>query len=187
MVADCAVLNKPKVKNMKKSIHISYHKTEIGELIIGSFEEKICLVGFCCHKKRTAVYNRIKKRLNADFEQKEDKIIKETKVQIDEYLQGDRKEFNVPVLLLGTDFQKQVWNELKNVAYGKTASYLDIAKRINNPKAVRAAASANGANAISLIIPCHRIIESNGGLGGYGGGLTAKKRLLKMEVMNSKQ
>ena len=83
--------------------------------------------------------------------------------------------------MVGTDFQRQVWKELMNVKYGETASYLDLAKRIENEKAVRAVASANGANAVGLIIPCHRIIESNGGLGGYGGGLPVKKRLLKIE------
>ncbi len=83
--------------------------------------------------------------------------------------------------MVGTDFQRQVWKELMNVKYGKTASYLDLAKRIGNEKAVRAVASANGANSIGLIIPCHRIIESNGGLGGYGWGLPVKKRLLKIE------
>ncbi len=166
---------------MQKNIHISYYKTKIGELILGSFEEKLCLLDFRYRKMRTTVDNRIKKYLNAEFIEQEDNIIHETKKQIDEYLQGQRKKFTIPLLLVGTDFQKQVWNELVNIAYGETASYLDIAKRINNPKAVRAVASANGANAIGLIIPCHRVIETNGGLGGYGGGLSVKKRLLHLE------
>ncbi len=166
---------------MQKNIHISYYKTKIGELILGSFEGKLCLLDFRYRKMRTTVDNRIKKYLNAEFIEQEDNIIRETKKQINEYLQGKRKKFTIPLLLVGTDFQKQVWNELVNIAYGETASYLDIAKRINNPKAVRAVASANGANAIGLIIPCHRVIETNGGLGGYGGGLSVKKRLLNLE------
>lgn len=171
---------------MKNNIHISYYKTKIGELILGSFDGKICILDFRYRRMRTTVNNRIKKHLNANFIEHEDEVILETKKQIDEYLQGQRKEFNIPILLLGTEFQKQVWNEVLNVAYGETASYLDIAKRINNPKAIRATASANGANAIALIIPCHRIIETNGELGGYGGGLPVKKRLLNLEIENTK-
>ncbi len=170
---------------MSTTINTFYYKTKIGELIIGSYDNKLCLLDFRYRKMRTSVDNRIKKYLETDFSLKEDEIIKETKKQIDEYLGGERQEFTLPLLLLGTEFQKSVWNELINVKYGETASYLDIAKRINNPKAVRAVASANGANAIALIVPCHRIIETSGELGGYGGGLPVKKRLLKLESQMS--
>ncbi len=169
---------------MKEKIKIAYYKTKIGELVIGSYNNKLCLLDFRYRKMRTTVDNRIKKYLKTNFIEQEDEITTKTKKQIDEYLEGNRKEFDIPLLLLGTDFQKQVWNELLNIKYGETASYLDISKRINNPKAVRAVASANGANAIALIVPCHRIIESNGGIGGYGGGLPVKKRLLKLEFEN---
>ncbi len=168
-----------------KNIHIQYHKTKIGDLILGSFEGKICILDFAYRKMRNTVDNRIKKGLNADFIEECDDIITETIKQINEYLQGKRKEFNIPILMVGSDFQKQVWSELLNITYGKTASYLDLAKNINNPKAVRAVASSNGANSIALIIPCHRIIETNGGLGGYGGGINVKKRLLNLEMKNS--
>ena len=104
-----------------------------------------------------------------------------TREQLDEYLNGDRKEFDIPLLIVGTDFQKNVWNALMKVPYGVTSTYLHLAKDINNEKAVRAVASANGANSIGLIIPCHRIIGSDGELVGYGGGLPVKKRLLKLE------
>ncbi len=166
-------------------IKITYHKTPIGELILGSYNEKLCLLDFRYRKMRQRVDNRIKKYLKADFVEQEDATITATKKQIDEYLQVKRKNFDLPILLVGTDFQKQVWQELMNVNYGKTASYLHIAKRINNPKAVRAVASANGANAIALIVPCHRIIESNGRLGGYGGGLYVKQKLLNIEFENT--
>lgn len=107
------------------------------------------------------------------------------RVQLDEYLNGDRISFDIPVLMVGTDFQKRVWEALMKIPYGKTASYLYIAKFINKEKAVRAVAGANGANSISLIIPCHRIIGSKGELVGYGGGVPVKKRLLKLEQNNS--
>ncbi len=165
-----------------KKINVSYCKTKIGELIIASYDNKLCILDFRYRKMRNSVDNRIKKYLDCDFVEKEDDIIIETKKQVDEYLLGKRKEFDIPLLLLGTEFQKQVWNALLEVKYGETASYLDIANKIDNTKAVRAVASANGANSIALIVPCHRIIESNGGLGGYGGGLDVKKRLLNLEL-----
>ena len=134
---------------------------------------------------RATVDNRIKKGLRADFVEKNDDVLSKARVQLDEYLNGDRTSFDIPVLMVGTDFQKSVWEALMKIPYGKTASYLDIAKFINKEKAVRAVASANGANSISLIIPCHRIIGSNGELVGYGGGVPVKKRLLKLEQNNS--
>ncbi len=164
-----------------KNIHISYYKTKIGELIIGSFERKLCILDFRYRKKRMRVDNRVKRLLNAEFIEFEDEIISQAKSQIDEYLKGERRSFDIPIVLVGTDFQQQVWNELLKIPYGKTASYLDIAKGIHHPKAVRAVASANGANAIAFLVPCHRVISSDGSLGGYGGGVAVKKRLLEME------
>ncbi len=169
---------------MNENINVTYYKTKIGELILGSYNKQLCILDFRYRKMRATVDKRIKNYLQCDFLEKEDETLIETKKQIDEYLQADRKEFEIPFLLLGSDFQKQVWNELLKVSYGETASYLDIAKRINNTRAIRAVASANGANAIALIVPCHRIISSNGDLGGYGGGLAVKKRLLKLELEN---
>ncbi|MEN8209704.1 MAG: methylated-DNA--[protein]-cysteine S-methyltransferase [Candidatus Fermentibacteria bacterium] len=162
-------------------INIQYYKTEIGELILGTFDGSLCLLDFRYRKMRTIVDNRIRKGLRAEFAEQDDEVLKNTEEQIDEYLNGDRKEFDIPLLTVGTDFQKSVWNTLMKVPYGSTSTYLQLAKNINNEKAVRAVASANGANSIGLIIPCHRIIGSNGELVGYGGGLPVKKRLLKLE------
>jgi len=167
-------------------IEIQYYKTKIGELILGSFEDKLCLLDFRYRIMRNTVDKRIKGGLNADFIEQDNSVLKETRDQIDEYLIGNRKEFSIQLLMVGSDFQKQVWHELMNVKYGETASYLDLAKKIENEKAVRAVASANGANSIGLIIPCHRIIGSDGKLVGYGGGLAVKKRLLNLEEENTK-
>ncbi len=166
-------------------INIQYFKTRIGELILGSFEEKLCLLDFRYRRMRAVVDKRIKKGLEAEFVEQSNDILTEAKVQIDEYLDGDRISFEIPVLMVGTEFQKDVWKTLRQVPYGKTSTYLDIAKSINNEKAVRAVASANGANSISLIIPCHRVIGSDGELVGYGGGLSVKKLLLKLEQNNN--
>ena len=130
---------------------------------------------------RKAVDHRIKKGLNADFIEKDSNIIQKTRIELDEYIQGNRREFDVPIQMVGSDFQKSVWTTLLKVPYGTTSTYLQLAKVINNKKAVRAVAGANGANAIAIIIPCHRIIGSNGELVGYAGGLTIKKRLLTLE------
>lgn len=162
-------------------INIQYYKTKIGELILGSFEGKLCLLDFRYRKMRKTVDDRIKKGLNAIFFVHDDEILKKTREQLDEYLNGYRKEFDIPLLMVGTDFQKSVWVALMKVPYGTTTTYLQLAKNINNEKAVRAVAGANGANSIGLIIPCHRIIGSDGELVGYGGGLPVKKRLLKLE------
>ena len=162
-------------------ICIQYHKTKIGELILGSFEDKLCLLDFNCRKMRNAVDDRIKKGLNADFIEEDSEIIEKTRTELDEYFKENRREFDVPIRMVGTDFQKSVWNALLKVAYGTTSTYLQLAKDINNGKAVRAVAGANGANAIAIIIPCHRIIGSSGELVGYAGGLPTKKRLLTLE------
>ena len=162
-------------------ICIQYHKTKIGELILGSFEDKLCLLDFNYRKMRNAVDDRIKKGLNADFIEEDSEIIEKTRTELDEYFKENRREFDVPIRMVGTDFQKSVWNALLKVAYGTTSTYLQLAKGINNGKAVRAVAGANGANAIAIIIPCHRIIGSSGELVGYAGGLPTKKRLLTLE------
>ena len=167
-------------------LEIQYHKTKIGELVLGSYDSKLCLLDFRYRKMRFAVDNRLQKTLNAKFVVQDNKILKETRKQITEYLRAERKTFDLPILSVGSDFQKQVWEALLKINYGETASYLDIAKYIGNEKAVRAVASANGANAIAVIIPCHRIIGSDGELVGYGGGLPIKKRLLNLEEKHSK-
>ena len=166
---------------MSNTIHIQYYKTKIGELILGSFEEKLCLLDFRYRKMRTTLDNKLRTNLKALFVECDDDLLIETRKQIKEFIEKRRTEFNLPLLLVGTDFQKNVWHELMKVGYGTTSTYLQLAKNIGNEKAVRAVANANGANTIALIIPCHRIIGSDGSLVGYGGGLAIKKRLLSLE------
>ncbi|MGE7934662.1 methylated-DNA--[protein]-cysteine S-methyltransferase [Viridibacillus arvi] len=106
--------------------------------------------------------------------------------QLDEYFKGDRREFTFPIKYEGTNFQKTVWNALTSIPYGKTVSYTDIAVLIGNEKAIRAVGNANGKNKMSIVIPCHRIIGSNGKLTGYAGGLWRKEWLLQHEKTSSK-
>lgn len=168
-----------------KFINIQYCKTKIGELILGSFEGKLCLLDFRYRKMRKTVDERIKKGLNAKFVENNTEIIEKTLAELDEYFHGNRKEFDVPLKMVGTDFQKRVWEALLRVPFGTTSTYLQLAKNIKNEKAVRAVAAANGANSMSIIIPCHRIIGSNGKLVGYAGGLPIKKQLLKLEQITT--
>ena len=168
-----------------KFINIQYCKTKIGELILGSFEGKLCLLDFRYRKMRKTGDERIKKGLNAKFAENNTEIIEKTLAELDEYFHGNRKEFDVPLKMVGTDFQKRVWEALLRVPFGTTSTYLQLAKNIKNEKAVRAVASANGANSMSIIIPCHRIIGSNGKLVGYAGGLPIKKQLLKLEQITT--
>jgi methylated-DNA-[protein]-cysteine S-methyltransferase len=105
--------------------------------------------------------------------------------QLDEYFANKRNSFDLPLAPEGTDFQKRVWNELLTIPFGKTTTYLDMAKRLGDEKVIRAAASANGKNPIAIIIPCHRVIGSDGKLTGYAGGLWRKEWLLKHEGVSS--
>jgi methylated-DNA-[protein]-cysteine S-methyltransferase len=105
--------------------------------------------------------------------------------QLEEYFERKRKTFELPLEIIGTDFQKIVWNALIKIKYGKTISYKELALRIGNVKKIRAVAQANGANPLPILIPCHRVIGSNGNLVGYGGGLDVKEKLLKLEGSRS--
>ena len=169
----------------KNIIFIQYYKTIIGELIIGCFENQICLLDFRYRKMRTQVDKRIQTGLNAVYFEKDVPFLRATRLQIKSYLNGSRKEFTLLTKTVGTTFQLRVWNALQTIPYGTTWSYLELAKQIGDEKAVRAVATANGANAIALIIPCHRVIGSNNKLVGYAGGIPAKKKLLQLELINS--
>jgi len=130
---------------------------------------------------RQRIDNRIKKGLMSDYIEQDDYVLSETRSQLDEYINGTRCNFTIPLQMVGSEFQQSVWKALLNVPYGSTSSYSKIAKDIGNINAVRAVANANGANCIGIIIPCHRIIGSNGELVGYAGGLPVKKKLLTLE------
>jgi len=153
----------------------------VGELILGSFDNQLCMADWRYRKMRKSIDARLQKGLNAEYIQEDTVVLQQTRQQLDEYFNRKRQSFDIPLLMVGTDFQKQVWQGLMDIPYGTTCSYLELSKNIGNEKAVRAVASANGANAISIVVPCHRIIGSDGSLTGYAGGLPAKKKLLHLE------
>ena len=157
------------------------YKSPFGEILFGSYKGKLCLADWKYRRMRTSIDKRIQKGLKAEYMDGSSEVIEETIKQMKEYFAHERKVFDIPLLMVGTMFQKSVWNGLIQIPYGTTASYLELSQNIGNEKAVRAVASANGANAISILIPCHRIIGSNGDLVGYAGGLPAKKKLLELE------
>jgi len=125
-----------------------------------------------------------RKSFEADDIEGETPLLKKVKEQLQEYFMGKRKEFDLPLSLYGTEFQIKDWNALKEIPYGETRTYGQIAQQIGNPKACRAVGLANNRNPVSIIIPCHRVIGANGRLVGYGGGLDVKEKLLALEKSN---
>lgn len=170
-----------KVMKEKNIIKTKRYESPCGILMLGSFGDKLCLCDWQMEKHRDHVDRRLKRILNAEFEEGTSDVIEKAVGQLDEFFAGQRKEFDVPLLFVGTDFQKTVWNELLEIPFGKTISYGEMAQRIGMPKAVRAVANANGANSMSIFAPCHRVIGSDHSLTGYGGGLDAKRKLLELE------
>ena len=155
--------------------------TSLGEVLVGEYEGKVCLLNWKQRKIRNQIDRRIQGGIKGVYVVEHSKLFDLLEKQLDEYLSKKREIFELPFIMVGSEFQKSVWKTLQTIPYGQTESYLGLAKRLNNPGAVRAVGSANGANAISIIIPCHRIINSNGSLGGYGGGLAVKEKLLRLE------
>lgn len=162
-------------------IHTQAYPSPCGLLLLGSFNERLCLCNWVDGRHRETTENRLRKALGATFLEKPTEVTNTTRRQLDEYFHHERQTFDLPLLFVGTEFQKRVWTELFRIPYGSTISYRTMAQSLGMPKAVRAVANANGANAISIIAPCHRVIGSNGTLTGYGGGLKAKRFLLELE------
>ena len=164
-----------------EKIMITRYQSPVGEMILGSYDAKLCMCDWAVEKRRDTIDRRICRHLNAQYENGMSDTIRRTIAELDEYFAGKRREFSIPVLFTGSPFQCSVWAELMKIPYGTTISYAELARRINNPKAVRAVASANATNPISIFVPCHRVIGSNHKLTGYGGGLDAKQGLLALE------
>jgi methylated-DNA-[protein]-cysteine S-methyltransferase len=150
-------------------------ETPIGRLIL-SFNAEFELTSAIFSDAETPLSN------NSEIEE-----IRNVKKQFEEYFEGSRTHFTIKLSPEGTDFQKRVWNELLNIPYGKTLNYQQGANKLGDPKVIRAAASANGKNPISIAIPCHRVIGSDGSLTGYAGGLHRKKWLLALESPSPQQ
>ena len=149
--------------------------------MLGSFGERLCMCNWTVEKHPGRVERRLRERLGAEFAERETEVVRAAARELDEYFAGRRRSFDVPLLFAGSDFQEKVWRGLADVLYGETVTYSELAQMLGVPKSVRAVANANGANAISIFAPCHRVIGQDGSLTGYGGGLAAKKFLLELE------
>ena len=162
-------------------ICIQYYNSPCGELILASMGNELCLCdwnGMPCAERNL---RRIGRYVNEDFRKETSPVIEQTKRQLDDYFAGNRKEFDIQLHTFGTDFQNRVWKALLDIPYGKTRTYMEIAKSIDNAKGVRAVAQAIGANSLDIIVPCHRVIGSNHSLTGFAGGLDKKRFLLELE------
>lgn len=159
----------------------SRYNSPCGELLLGSYGDRLCMCDWRSGRHHDIVSGRLRRMLHTGFEDGLSDVIEMAIMQLEGYFAGKRRIFDVPLLFAGTDFQKRVWYELSVVPYGRTISYGELATMIGMPKAVRAVANANAANAISIFAPCHRVIGADRSLTGYGGGLDAKKYLLNLE------
>ena len=171
-------------KNNKLSDIVITHEWQspCGKLIIGSIGERICLCDWIESKRRDFNDRRIMKRLGVWYREGMTRTIRRTLNELEEYFAGERKSFDIPLIMAGTDFQKQIWRALCEIPYGETRAYKDICMAVGHSGRGRSNAGQIAANAISILVPCHRVIGSNGSLTGYAGGLEAKQYLLDLEA-----
>lgn len=167
-------------------ICVQQYHAPCGDLWLGALGDRLCLCNWVLEKHPGRVDRRLQLLLKAVYKEEASKVVREAAAQLDEYFRRERTVFSIPLLLAGTDFQESVWRKLAEVPYGQTVSYGEMAQQLGVPKAVRAVANANGANALSIFLPCHRVVGSNRSLTGYGGGLEAKKFLLELEKQGKK-
>ncbi len=158
--------------------------TPLGPMLAGATDDGICLLEFIDRRMLETQIRRLGRLLKAKLVPGSHHHFEALSQQLDEYFSGGRKEFGIPLVLPGTPFQQKVWAELQTIPYGATRSYKEQAEAIGSPHAVRAVAKANGDNRIAILVPCHRVIGVNGELVGYGGGLSRKQYLLKLESEN---
>jgi methylated-DNA-[protein]-cysteine S-methyltransferase len=152
----------------------------LGRIRVAATARGICRISLPAHPVEDFL-GAILKKFNPDIIIQNNEIFNNLYIQLEEYLRGERRDFNLPFDLRGTDFQLQVWEALSRIPYGETCSYKDLAGQIRRPKAVRAVGQANHGNPVPVVIPCHRVIGSDGDPTGYGGGIPLKKQLLALE------
>jgi O-6-methylguanine DNA methyltransferase len=156
-------------------------ETPIGEMDLLATDRGICLLEFDVRTDLDEEIENIRKEFDAVLHIGENRHTLELKKQLKEYFESKRKVFSVPTVLIGTDFQKKVWTELKKIPFGTTITYKEQSEKLGDVKAIRAVAKANGSNKIAIVIPCHRVLGSDGKLTGYAGGIDRKRFLLNLE------
>ncbi len=174
----------PQNSKDKRIVNIAYIETDLGLMVAGATEKGICMFEFADYKLIDLELRQLSEQFKAPLVQGENPHFGTLRKQLDEYFKAERKEFDIPLDLVGTEFQKTVWLALLKIPYGCTTNYGKQAELIGKPSSVRAVANANGKNKISIILPCHRVIGADGSLTGYGGGMWRKKKLLEFEREN---
>ena len=162
-------------------VHVDRVATPLGPMLVGATDEALCLLEFVDRRALPNQAKRVRERLGAVFAPGRNDITKRTEEQLDAYFEGELRRFDIPIRPVGSDFQEEVWSALADIPYGETRSYADVAAAVGRPRAVRAVGTANGLNALAIVVPCHRVVGADGRLTGYGGGLWRKQRLLDLE------
>lgn len=166
---------------MKTNVFTATINSPLGDITAYASDRGVCFLKFAGHAKGDLILQQVLKGLNGSLQSTENAHLCQARQELAEYFEGRRTSFQTPLDIVGTTFQKSVWQVLQTIPYGSTISYRQEAERLNREQAVRAVANANGRNRISIMLPCHRVIGSNGSLTGYGGGLERKQWLLDFE------
>lgn len=172
---------------MKRLITVQEYPSPCGPLLLGACDGKLCLCNWIESRCRARVEERVARLLEAEYVLGAHDVLTKAAGQLDEYFAGNRQVFDVSLWPAGTDFQLAVWRELQKISYGEVCTYSEQAFRMGVPRAVRAVAASNGLNALSIFIPCHRVVGVGGRLTGYAGGLEAKRFLLDLEAACTSQ
>ncbi len=167
--------------NETKIVYCNF-ESPLGEMIAGATETGVCFLEWHDRGGVERIKERVIKRYRAQLEEGSNRHLKLLRSELEKYFQGKLEKFLVPVDVKGTPFEKRDWEQLMKIPYGVTISYGELARRMGNVNASRAVGRANGANYLSIVIPCHRVIEANGKLRGYGGGLWRKQYLIELEA-----
>jgi AraC family transcriptional regulator, regulatory protein of adaptative response / methylated-DNA-[protein]-cysteine methyltransferase len=162
-------------------IHLDVAESPIGRLVIAATDEGVCFLEFGEPSRVAAQAARLRRWFGGPIVPGAHPHLATLRRELDEYFAGSRRAFTVPLAVRGTPFERRTWDALRAIPHGETRSYVDIARAIGSPEAVRAVGSANGRNRIAIVVPCHRVVNADGRLGGYGGGLWRKERLLDLE------
>lgn len=171
----------PQRSKNKQIVNVTCIETDLGLMIAAATGKGICMFEFADYKLLELELKQLVATFNAPLVQGENPYFDTLREQLTQYFKGERKEFDIPLDLAGTEFQKEVWLGLLQIPYGHTTTYGKQAELLGKPTAVRAVANANGKNKISIILPCHRVVGADGTLTGYGGGIWRKKKLLELE------
>lgn len=163
-------------------VRVSRLPTPLGPMLVGATDDALVLLEFVDRKALETQVRRIRSRLRVVFAPGRTAVTEKVALELKEYFDGARTDFGVPLALAGTDFQRRVWEALREIPCGETCSYGELAATLGRPGSVRAVGRANGHNALAIVVPCHRVVGADGKLVGYGGGLWRKRRLLELEA-----